>query len=38
MVKENEVWKIQPQPLPDWIIENENSFHELIEDELQHVS
>jgi hypothetical protein len=38
MIKEADVWKIQPQPLPDWIIENETSFHELIEDELQHVS
>ena len=35
MVKDNESWKIQPQLLPDWIIKNENKFHELIEDELR---
>jgi len=35
MLKDNESWKIQPQLLPDWIIKNENKFHELIEDELK---
>jgi len=35
MQKDNESWKIQPQLLPDWIIKNENKFHELIEDELK---
>jgi len=29
-------WKIMEQPLPAWIIENENSFHELIEEELRY--
>jgi len=38
MSKEEEVWKIQPQLLPDWIMENESSFHELIEEELRQVS
>jgi len=35
MIKDNESWKIQPQLLPDWIVKNENKFHELIEDELK---
>ena len=35
MIKDNDSWKIQPQLLPDWIIKNENKFHELIEDELK---
>lgn len=35
MMKDNESWKIQPQLLPDWIVKNENKFHELIEDELK---
>jgi len=24
--------------LPDWIVKNENKFHELIEDELKYIS
>jgi len=35
MQKDNDSWKIQPQLLPDWIVKNENKFHELIEDELR---
>ncbi len=35
MIKDNESWKIQPQLLPDWIVKNENKFHELIENELK---
>ena len=35
MIKDNDSWKIQPQLLPDWIVKNENKFHELIEDELK---
>ena len=35
MIKDNESWKIQPQLLPDWIVKNENQFHELIENELK---
>jgi hypothetical protein len=38
MQKENDTWKIQPQPpqqLPNWIIEKENTFSELIEEELR---
>ena len=38
MQKNNELWKIQPQLLPDWIIKNENKLHELIEDELKYIS
>jgi hypothetical protein len=35
MHKDNDSWKIQPQLLPDWIVKNEDKFHELIEDELR---
>lgn len=38
MQKDNDSWKIQPQLLPDWIVKNENKFHELIEDELKFIS
>ncbi len=38
MHKDNDSWKIQPQLLPDWIVKNENKFHELIEDELKYIS
>ena len=38
MQKENDLWKIQPQLLPDWILKYENQFHELIQDELRYVS
>ena len=36
MQKENDSWKIPPQLLPDWILRNESTFHELIEDELRY--
>jgi len=38
MHKDNDFWKIQPQLLPDWIVKNEDKFHELIEDELKYIS
>lgn len=38
MHKDNDSWKIQPQLLPDWIVKNEDKFHELIEDELKYIS
>jgi hypothetical protein len=38
MHKDNDSWKIQPQLLPDWIVKNEDKFHELIEDELKYKS
>ena len=38
MEKANESWKIQPQLLPDWILKNEDMFHEVIEEELKYVS
>lgn len=28
-------WKIQDQPLPDWVKNSEPAFHELIEEELR---
>jgi hypothetical protein len=28
-------WKIQPRTLPEWILDNEAVFHEIIEEELQ---
>jgi hypothetical protein len=35
MQKVDNVWKIVNQPLPDWILKSEKTFHELIEEELQ---
>jgi hypothetical protein len=35
MQKQNDVWKIQKQGLPEWITKNESSLHALIEQELQ---
>jgi hypothetical protein len=34
MQKEEDGWKIIPQPLPDWIIQSEKMFNDLIEEEL----
>ena len=28
-------WRIQDQPLPDWVKNSEPAFHELIEEELR---
>jgi hypothetical protein len=36
MKKDNDTWKIIPQPLPAWVLENEPGFHTLIEEELAH--
>ncbi len=35
MQKEDNVWKIIPQPLPEWALRNEMSYHEAIEEEIQ---
>jgi len=35
MQKTDNIWKIVNQPLPDWVIKSEKTFHELIEEELQ---
>jgi len=35
MQKEQESWKIQPQQLPTWVMDKENTFHDLIEEELR---
>jgi hypothetical protein len=35
MHKEDNVWKIVNQPLPEWILKNERIFNDLIEEELQ---
>ncbi len=35
MQKEGDTWKIQSQELPVWIISNESSYCELIENELR---
>jgi hypothetical protein len=35
MQKEQESWKIQPQQLPNWVMDKENTFHDLIEEELR---
>jgi hypothetical protein len=36
MQKNDGSWKIMEQQLPAWIIENETSFNELIEEELKY--
>ena len=36
MQKEDNGWKIVAQPLPDWVMKNEQVFNDLIEEELQH--
>jgi hypothetical protein len=35
MKKDDEVWKILPIVMPQWILENEGNFHLLIEEELK---
>jgi hypothetical protein len=35
MEKENNDWKIIPQPLPAWVSQLENKLSELIEEELK---
>ena len=35
MQKDENTWKIVNQPLPEWILKSEKTFHELIEEELQ---
>jgi hypothetical protein len=35
MKKDKELWKIEPQLLPDWIVKNEDKLHEVIEEELR---
>jgi hypothetical protein len=37
MQKEQESWKIQPQQLPNWVMDMENTFHDLIEEELRSI-
>ncbi len=34
MQKENDRWRIIPQPMPQWLINVEGKLHELIEEEL----
>jgi hypothetical protein len=38
MQKEENAWRIIPQPMPDWIVKSERQLHDLIEEELQQVS
>jgi hypothetical protein len=35
MQKEDKTWKIVPQSLPSWILENETVFCDLIEEEMR---
>ena len=35
MQKVDNAWKIVNQPLPEWVLTSEKTFHELIEEELQ---
>jgi hypothetical protein len=37
MQKDEQSWKILPQNLPNWILENEGRMHEFIEEELRNV-
>lgn len=36
MQKDDNTWRIVNQPLPEWIINNERVFNDLIEEELAH--
>jgi hypothetical protein len=36
MQKDDNSWRIVNQPLPEWIINNERVFNDLIEEELAH--
>ncbi len=35
MEKQNDVWKLHQEQLPEWITNSEKNLHELIEQELQ---
>ena len=35
MQKEQDTWKIVPQNLPNWVMDKEPTFHDLIEEELR---
>ena len=35
MQKEEGEWKIVPQPLPAWILENESVFQDMIKEEMK---
>ncbi len=35
MQKEGTTWKIVKQPLPEWVFKNEETFNDLIEEELR---
>ena len=39
MQKEQDLWKILPHPqqLPGWVMDKENTFHDLIEEELRNL-
>jgi hypothetical protein len=37
MQKEQEAWKILPQQLPNWVMDKETTFHDLIEEELRNL-
>ena len=37
MQKEQDSWKILPQTLPNWVMDKENTFHDLIEEELRSI-
>jgi hypothetical protein len=38
MKKEDASWKIEKQPMPEWVYKNESIFHDLIEEELHNPS
>ncbi|MEO6313823.1 MAG: hypothetical protein ABIU63_10820 [Chitinophagaceae bacterium] len=37
MRKEDGIWKIVAQPLPEWVAKNEGTFNDVIEEELRTV-
>lgn len=37
MEKQDNAWKITTEKLPAWIMESENAFHEIIEEEFKSV-
>lgn len=38
MEKTDNIWKIVSETLPDWVIENEQAFNEIIEEEFKSIA
>jgi len=37
MQKSEDAWRIVPQPLPVWVLQNESAFSEVIDEELRNM-